>query len=100
MRDALLGLDRLNRGPAASTDLLRVVKARLTVRWIEAVINAAHRDEVYRSIGFPFDLRAQPADVDVDRARRSSSSAGPSITSTSQVARRRLKSITGSPIVT
>src|SRR5260221_5314010 len=29
--DALLGLCRLNRGPVASTDLLRVVKAPLTV---------------------------------------------------------------------
>ena len=41
----------------------------LTPRWIEPVADAANGQQMRRLFGFRFDLRAQPADMDVDRPR-------------------------------
>ena len=60
---------RPNRRPVPSTGLLQLVKPLLTLRRIEPVADAPDGDQVGGMFWLALDLRAQPADVHVDRPR-------------------------------
>ena len=58
-----------DRRSRASTVLCYSVKRLLTPGRIEPVADAANGDQMRRLFGLGLDLRAQPADMDVDRPR-------------------------------
>src|SRR4029078_8664841 len=70
IRGSALPLDQHPyRWTRASTLLCCSVKRLLTPGRIEPVADPAHGDQVRRLFGCVLDLRAQPADMDVDRSR-------------------------------